>query len=64
MQTFGHRYWVTEMHVDGFRFDLASIMTRGSRLLADLFVCMLDFCIDTYLIIHPFPLLWTVCGMQ
>lgn len=24
------RYWVTEMHVDGFRFDLASIMTRAS----------------------------------
>ncbi|KAG9134701.1 hypothetical protein Leryth_001025 [Lithospermum erythrorhizon] len=24
------RYWVTEMHVDGFRFDLASIMTRSS----------------------------------
>jgi glycogen operon protein len=23
------RYWVTEMHVDGFRFDLASIFTRG-----------------------------------
>ena len=22
------RYWVTEMHVDGFRFDLASILTR------------------------------------
>jgi glycogen operon protein len=22
------RYWVTEMHVDGFRFDLASIFTR------------------------------------
>ena len=22
------RYWVTEMHVDGFRFDLASAMTR------------------------------------
>jgi isoamylase len=22
------RYWVTEMHVDGFRFDLASIMSR------------------------------------
>jgi len=22
-------YWVTEMHVDGFRFDLASIMGRG-----------------------------------
>ena len=23
------RYWVEEMHVDGFRFDLASIFTRG-----------------------------------
>ena len=23
------KYWVTEMHVDGFRFDLASILTRG-----------------------------------
>ncbi len=23
------RYWVEEMHVDGFRFDLASIMSRG-----------------------------------
>ncbi len=23
------RYWVTEMHVDGFRFDLASILARG-----------------------------------
>ena len=22
------RYWVTEMHVDGFRFDLAAILTR------------------------------------
>ncbi|KAK4849529.1 hypothetical protein QYF36_025803 [Acer negundo] len=28
------RYWLTEMHVDGFCFDLASIMTRGSRLFA------------------------------
>ncbi|KAK4478923.1 hypothetical protein RD792_014430 [Penstemon davidsonii] len=26
------RYWVTEMHIDGFRFDLASIMTRSSSL--------------------------------
>ncbi len=25
------RYWVEEMHVDGFRFDLASIFTRDSR---------------------------------
>ena len=24
------RYWATEMHVDGFRFDLASIFTRNS----------------------------------
>jgi isoamylase/glycogen operon protein len=23
------RYWVVEMHVDGFRFDLASALTRG-----------------------------------
>jgi len=23
------RYWVREMHVDGFRFDLASVLTRG-----------------------------------
>ena len=22
------RYWVTQMHVDGFRFDLASILSR------------------------------------
>ena len=35
------RYWVTEMHVDGFRFDLGSIMTRahsvwhGSELAAE-----------------------------
>jgi isoamylase/glycogen operon protein len=25
------RYWVSEMHVDGFRFDLASILTRDER---------------------------------
>lgn len=25
------RYWVTEMHVDGFRFDLASILGRDSQ---------------------------------
>jgi isoamylase len=24
----GLRYWVTQMHVDGFRFDLASILSR------------------------------------
>jgi isoamylase len=24
-------YWVTEMHVDGFRFDLASILTRDEK---------------------------------
>ncbi|KAG6472476.1 hypothetical protein ZIOFF_069940 [Zingiber officinale] len=27
-----NRYWATEMHIDGFRFDLASIMTRGCSL--------------------------------
>jgi isoamylase len=25
------RYWVTDMHVDGFRFDLASILTRDEN---------------------------------
>jgi len=25
------RYWVEEMHIDGFRFDLASILTRDGR---------------------------------
>lgn len=25
------RYWVTEMHVDGFRFDLASALARGEK---------------------------------
>ena len=25
------RYWVTEMHVDGFRFDLASILSRDQQ---------------------------------
>ena len=29
MVTDALRYWVTEMHVDGFRFDLASILGRG-----------------------------------
>lgn len=24
------KYWVTEMHVDGFRFDLASVLSRNS----------------------------------
>jgi glycogen operon protein len=25
------RYWVTEMHVDGFRFDLAPVLARGAQ---------------------------------
>jgi glycogen operon protein len=25
------RYWVREMHIDGFRFDLASVLTRGQN---------------------------------
>ena len=25
------RYWVGEMHVDGFRFDLAAILSRRTR---------------------------------
>jgi glycogen operon protein len=30
MVTDSLRYWVTEMHVDGFRFDLAPTLARGS----------------------------------
>ena len=30
------RYWVSEMHVDGFRFDLAAALTRDSAFLAAL----------------------------
>jgi glycogen operon protein len=26
------RYWVTEMHVDGFRFDLATTLARGAHI--------------------------------
>ena len=28
MVTDSLRYWVTEMHVDGFRFDLGTILAR------------------------------------
>ena len=28
------RYWVSEMHVDGFRFDLASVMSRDKKRVA------------------------------
>lgn len=38
------RYWVHEMHVDGFRFDLASILTRDSR---------------GHVMAHP-PVLWDI----
>lgn len=31
------RYWVTEMHIDGFRFDLASIFTRNDDTSINLF---------------------------
>jgi isoamylase len=38
------RYWVQEMHVDGFRFDLASILARGG---------------EGQLLPHP-PVLWDI----
>ena len=38
------RYWVEEMHVDGFRFDLASILARDSQ---------------GQLLSHP-PILWDI----
>jgi isoamylase/glycogen operon protein len=40
------RYWVEEMHVDGFRFDLASIFTRG---------------IDGHVLAHP-PILVAIAA--
>lgn len=38
------RYWVQEMHVDGFRFDLASILSRGE---------------DGHPLVNP-PVLWSI----
>jgi len=38
------RYWVSELHVDGFRFDLASVLWRD----------------DTGLPIERSPILWTI----
>jgi len=38
------RYWVTEMHVDGFRFDLASVMSRD----------------ETGRALHNPPVLWDI----
>ena len=38
------RYWVDEMHVDGFRFDLAAVLSRDS---------------DGQLMVNP-PLLWDI----
>lgn len=38
------RYWVSEMHVDGFRFDLASVLWRD----------------DTGLPVDRSPILWTI----
>eukprot|EP00913_Durusdinium_trenchii_P024875 g23349.t1 len=37
------RYWALDMHVDGFRFDLASSLTRGSdgQCMPERFVCFL-----------------------
>ena len=38
------RYWVSELHVDGFRFDLASVLSRGK---------------DGQLLANP-PVLWEI----
>ena len=59
------RYWVTEMHVDGFRFDLATALTRQSGEL-DIHSAFLD-------LVHQDPVLapvkmiaepWDVAGYQ
>jgi isoamylase len=59
------RYWVTEMHVDGFRFDLATTLTRQTGEL-DMHSAFLD-------LVHQDPVLapvkmiaepWDVAGYQ
>ena len=59
------RYWVTEMHVDGFRFDLATALTRQTGEL-DIFSAFLD-------LVHQDPVLaavkmiaepWDIAGYQ
>ncbi len=55
------RYWVTEMHVDGFRFDLASALARGlhevDRLSAFFDLIHQDpVCRDVKLIAEPWDL--------
>jgi glycogen operon protein len=47
------RYWVTEMHVDGFRFDLASTLAREAGHHVDKLSAFFD-------IIHQDPVLSTV----
>ncbi len=44
------RYWVTEMHVDGFRFDLATTLIRGANDMPDPSASFLE-------IIHQDPIL-------
>ena len=48
------RYWVTEMHVDGFRFDLAVALTRDSGFLAA--VCQDPVLSQVKLIAEPWDL--------
>ncbi len=59
------RYWVSEMHVDGFRFDLATALTRQSGEL-DIYSAFLD-------LVHQDPVLapvkmiaepWDIMGYQ
>jgi len=46
------RYWVTEMHVDGFRFDLASSLARGLH--------QVDKLSSFFTIIHQDPIISAV----
>ena len=45
------RYWVTEMHVDGFRFDLATTLLRRSH--------EVDLSSAFLAVIHQDPVLFT-----
>jgi len=59
------RYWVSEMHVDGFRFDLATTLTRQSGEV-DIHSAFLDL-VDQDPILAPVKLIaepWDIAGYQ
>ena len=59
------RYWVSEMHIDGFRFDLATTLTRQSGEL-DMHSAFLDL-VDQDPVLAPVKMIaepWDIAGYQ